>query len=258
MSKYNQITDLTAEIETNRSQVSTQCGELSTVHQDYVQLAVNKSFKMPKFKAKHFVGSAQITPYGAMRQFFLELKSRETALLDLEYQLEKIDLAIDEEQHALDIAENEFDKRRSQIEIKYMKGKRDGYLQNIRINREERQMYASMIEELNTEFKLPDGTSLIDAIKNPELEEELERDYWIKRLGKQAATDMIAYGRVGVGNIDALTMLDKEDQRESLKLASEVLVWNEKRMNTLLVEANQKYNQTDSSELASLLKLTKE
>ncbi len=258
MKKYNQITDLTSEIENNRQKVSTQCGELTDTQQKYVQMSVNKSFKMPNFKAKHFIGSAQITPYGAMRQFFLELKSRETSLLDLEYQLSKIELAIDEENYALENSENEFDKRRSEIEIRYMAGKRDGYLQNLKINREERKMYADMIENLNVEYQLPDGTKLIDALNDPEKEEELERDYWIKRLGKQAATDMIAYGRVGVGNIDALTMLDKEDQRESLQLASEVLVWNEKRMNTLLVEANEKYNQTDNAELASLLKLTKE
>lgn len=260
MKEYSQITDLTTEIENNRNQVATQCGELTDTQQQYVQMAVNKSFKMPNFKAKHFVGQAQITPYGAIRQFFLELKSRETSLLDLEYQLEKIELAIDEEKYALENAENEFDKRRSQIEIKYMNGKRDGYLQNLRINREERKMYANMIEQLNAEFKTPDGTTLIEALNDPTKEEELERDYWIKRLGKQAATDMIAYGRVGVGNVDALTMLEKEDQREALQLASDVLVWNENRMNKLLVEANTKYQSSEhtDSELAELLKLTKE
>ena len=259
--KYNQITDLTTEILENRQQVSTDCGELTDKEKEYVKLSTNKSFSMPKFKAKHFVGQGQITPYGAMKQYFIELRSRETSLLDIEYELAKIELRIDEETHALATAENTFDRRRSEIEIKYMSGKRDGYLQNLRINREERKMYVEMIDSLNDEHTLPDGLSLIDALQIPEKEEELERDYWIKRLGKQSATDMIAYGLVGVGNIDALTMMDKDDQREALKLASDVLVWNENRMSKLLSDSNLKFQHNtdgDEADLTQLLKLTKD
>ena len=72
---------------------------------------------------------------------------------------------------------------------------------------------------------------------------------------------MIAYGRVGVGNIDALTMMDKGDQREALKLASDVLVWNENRMSKLLSDSNLKFQHNtdgDEADLTQLLKLTKD
>jgi RNA-binding protein YhbY len=46
-----------------------------------------------------------------------------------------------------------------------------------------------------------------------------ERKYWIARMGKQAAIDVISYGRVGSGNMESISMMPEEDQLETLSLA---------------------------------------
>ena len=42
--------------------------------------------------------------------------------------------------------------------------------------------------------------------------EELEREYWIHRMAKQAGVDMVTTGRIGAGNLDSIAMMSPEDQ----------------------------------------------
>jgi len=48
---------------------------------------------------------------------------------------------------------------------------------------------------------------------------EEERKYWIARMGKQAALDLLASGRITVGNMDSIAMMSEEDQVQTLKVA---------------------------------------
>ena len=54
-----------------------------------------------------------------------------------------------------------------------------------------------------------------------EWNEEEERKYWIARLGKQAALDIVANGRIGIGNMDSIAMMKKDDQIATLDVASQ-------------------------------------
>jgi hypothetical protein len=50
-------------------------------------------------------------------------------------------------------------------------------------------------------------------------EEVYEAHYWTNRLAKQAATDLLFYGRVNSGNMDAILSMSPEQQTETLTLA---------------------------------------
>jgi len=235
--------------------------ELTDSQRELIAIGMNKSWRMPTFKARHFVGHANITPYGAMKQYFLELNSREELLVSQEYELEKNQLEIDKAEHNLKNTNDEFEIREIQIELKKARRVRTGMLRKLRNAREERLMYVHLIEELdNSEYgTLPDGTRLVEAVYDPVISEELERDYWIKRLGKQAAMDMIAYGRIGVGNMDSIVMMDKQTQRETLQTASDIAVTNEHRMNYIRDESNNRLkNGIDQLPVMQYLGLTKE
>ena len=54
-----------------------------------------------------------------------------------------------------------------------------------------------------------------------EWNEDEERKYWIARLGKQAALDIVANGRIGIGNMDSIAMMKKDDQIATLDVASQ-------------------------------------
>lgn len=46
-----------------------------------------------------------------------------------------------------------------------------------------------------------------------------ERKYWIARMGKQAAMDIVSYGRISSGNMDSIAMMEESDQISSLEIA---------------------------------------
>jgi hypothetical protein len=54
--------------------------------------------------------------------------------------------------------------------------------------------------------------SVADLETYKEHNEELEREYWIYRMAKQASVDMVTTGRIGAGNLDSIAMMSPKDQ----------------------------------------------
>ena len=85
----------------------------------------------------------------------------------------------------------------------------------------ERQHLLDLLDEFSQseEAIIPDGTGRTywDII-NTEEEDVHEEIYWTNRLAKQAATDMLFYGRIGTGNMDAILSMSPEQQAETLAL----------------------------------------
>ena len=63
---------------------------------------------------------------------------------------------------------------------------------------------------------VPDMLSL-ESFK--EQNPELEREYWITRMAKQAAMDLLTIGRISQGNMDSIVMMPLQDQEETVKTA---------------------------------------
>jgi len=56
---------------------------------------------------------------------------------------------------------------------------------------------------------------LEEFLNNP----EEERKYWIARMGKQAAMDLLSTGRISTGNMDSIAMMEESDQVHTLQVA---------------------------------------
>ena len=192
-----------------------------------VEFANDKvSYHQPKFKTEYFVGHSQLTPFKQMQQYFIELRVKQDAFLQSEFEGAKKELEVEIEEEKLKRAEEKGDK----LEVAYqkldllqirkdLKKHRDSNRQALK----EKDHLLQLIRELDAspEGTLPDGTKLLDVFGNEEKEEQLEKEYWTLRLAKQASTEMLAYGKVGTGNIDAIAMLPREMQEETLELATE-------------------------------------
>jgi hypothetical protein len=194
---------------------------LTDREKDLVKLSLNKEWTNPKFKLRWFVGQTQITPFAKFRQWLLEIKAKEESIENMEYELAKFDVEYDRYQRMRDNAIDDLDKRLAEIEmwntdrLRYTSKRRlqDWYL--------ERQHLIDLLTEFmaSDESKLPDGTgrSYMD-IMDTEEEDIYEAQYWTNRLAKQAACDMIFYGRINSGNMDAILSLGAEQQAETLAL----------------------------------------
>lgn len=48
-----------------------------------------------------------------------------------------------------------------------------------------------------------------------------EREYWISRMGKQAAMEMLSYGKIGTGNLESIMHMPHADQDKIIRGALE-------------------------------------
>ena len=222
-----------------------------------MQISESMSFALPKYKAYNFVGGAQITPYARLKQWLLELRGREDAVEHLEYTARKMELEIEMDKESKEFITDP--KRKEMVDLtiadklidlrKFKRNLKDAYI--------ERQGFIDLIKEyLNSEDAiLPDGTKLIDVFGNKELEEKYEHEYWTVRMAKQAMLDMISYGRIGTGNLDSILMMDPDQQKQVLTLASAYTISIDKNINQLMAQATTD-NFTIEESLKNQFKLT--
>lgn len=178
---------------------------------------------VPKFKLKHFVGGSLITPFHNLKQLFLELKIRQDSYLHIQWEIKRKELEEMVEREKLANCTNDIERQYIEIDllniVKDKKRHEDAQVGALK----EKDAILELIRELcdGPQGVLPDGTKLMDVFGNKELEEELERQHWVTRLAKQASMEMLAYGRIGTGNMDAIAMLEPKEMGECLQLTSQ-------------------------------------
>jgi len=204
-----------------------------------IDIAEKVSFALPKYKAENFVGGAQITPYAKLKQWLLELRGREDAVEHLEYVVRKQELQIEIEEESKQYLTDPKKKEMVDLNVADMKIDLRKFKRNLKDAYIERQGFVDLIKEFmdSDDAKLPDGTTLMDVIGKKELEDKYEREYWTVRMAKQAMLEMIAYGRVGTGNLDSILMMEPEQQRQVLALASSYTIATDMNLNRLMANA---------------------
>jgi predicted house-cleaning noncanonical NTP pyrophosphatase (MazG superfamily) len=222
-----------------------------------MQISESMSFALPKYKAYNFVGGAQITPYARLKQWLLELRGREDAVEHLEYTVKKAELEIQMDEESKEFITDP--KRKEMVDLTIADKRIDlrKFNRNLKDAYRERQGFIDLIKEYleSDDAILPDGTKLIDVFGNPDLEEKYEKDYWTVRMAKQAMLDMISYGRIGTGNLDSILMMDPEQQKQVLSLASSYTISIDKNINQLMTQATTNSFSIEES-LKNQLKLT--
>lgn len=221
--------------------LTTNTAFLTEEQRQLIAQSLNQKWVIPEFKVKNFIGNAQITPYAKIKQYLLELNTRESAVEAMEYEVQKIAFEIEIQQELKAETSSPAQKKLHDLEIVKLERVQRKSIVRLRDSYIERDMYLKLIEEFNNtpEAYTEDGRRLMDLIDIPEEAEKLERHYWTLRLAKQTALDMIAYGRAGVGNMEAVSMLETDQQYEVMQIACDYFVRNEMRTNSLLSNINE-------------------
>jgi predicted house-cleaning noncanonical NTP pyrophosphatase (MazG superfamily) len=207
--------------------------------EDLMRISESMSFALPKYKAYNFVGGAQITPYAKLKQWLLELRGREDAVEHLEYTVRKMELEIQMDEESKEFITDS--KRKEMVDLTIADKHIDlrKFKRNLKDAYREREGFIVLIKEFldSEDATLSDGTKLIEVFGNPELEEKYEHEYWTVRMAKQAMLDMISYGRIGTGNLDSILMMDPEQQKQVLSLASAYTVSIDRNISHLMTQA---------------------
>jgi hypothetical protein len=208
---------------------------LTNEHSEILNRSIGNDWSVPEYKLKHFVAGSHIHPLHKVRQYMMELNSRQENLEAFERDFKRMTLEIELAEEKKLVAQFEAEKKLFDLDIAEKKHKIMISKEKYKSACKDRDKIFKLIEEFNAspEGKDENGILYMDLMKDPEAFERIEKDYWEYRLAKQASLDMIAYGRIGVGNMEAILQLDPDSQNKSIAMAYELLIMNENRMTSI-------------------------
>jgi hypothetical protein len=172
---------------------------------DVLQIAeAQGGWSMSDFQSRYFVVNSQVTDYRRVRQALLEIETRLAAKKQIirDCKRSEVQLKIKERDYALE--SKDLEKELILLDIDQLQYDISVYTKKLRIVEEELDQFAKLIIEI-----VPNFTELE---KYKVHNDELEREYWIYRMAKQASVDMVTTGRIGAGNLDSIAMMAPEDQ----------------------------------------------
>jgi hypothetical protein len=172
---------------------------------------------MGDFQIKQFVVNAQMTPIKQLHQAAMEIEVREENL-----------------------RKGDFDDKKQRLKIEVMKKRRDRTtddLEQAELDLEIHQVEEKLIliarEKVRMQYELKSFYEIMDYFNDNfdiehmlSMKDTLEIDYWVKRLAKQAALDLVSTGRISNGNLSS--MMDMPDEifqislQETFKLTNQL------------------------------------
>ena len=182
--------------------------ELSDSEKSWIELSYKLEGGQTKYQNQNFVVGTQITPFKKVQQALLELQSRDNTRVELQYRLDKNAIDIKKLNRQLKLATDPLDKEMIEVEIEKAHYDRTIWEQKVAVCKREIANFTGQLEEM------------VDKSKGVEYyldtNEEEDKKYWISRMAKQAACDMISFGHVGTGNMDSIMNLPPDDQIQVL------------------------------------------
>jgi len=187
--------------------------------------SLNMSSNQSEYQNQFFVTASQLTPYRMLKQCMLEIESRHHSWYNIKNKMKRklIEIKIAKR----DLAEfgHQDQLRAELIKVDIEDMENDCRIWERKLMQAEDEMMG-FIKQART--IAGDDEELLNKAFTYDHEEE--RKYWVTRMAKQAAMDMVSYGRIGTGNMDSIAMMPEEDQ--ILTLAT-TLQYNERLMGGL-------------------------
>jgi hypothetical protein len=205
-------------------EVITISDELSAEDRSLVQNALNTTFLNPKYKLKNFVSMGKLTPYATIRQWLLELKTSEENLETMEYTFRKLNLQVEILELQIQRESDILQKKQLELDLEKIKYDLRANERRRKTHYVERKQYVDLITEYleGPEGKTPEGKTWLEVFGDSAEEDRWEEHYWTVRLARQASMDIVAYGRISAGNMEAINQMPAEQRNETLALSHEV------------------------------------
>ena len=205
----NIISSGTNEIHLSKSFVD----EFALTKKDFDVLSASMRFDsgMTRYQCEHFVADTQLTPWRKVRQALMELETRYHAYMENRNSLRKAEILRKRLNRDMPLLPDELDRELMQIDMEKNDYDIGIWKRKLRQSELELKYFLEVVEKY-----IDDEHDLEYYCTEHEHE---ERIYWIARMGKQAAMDIISYGRIGSGNMTSIMDMPEEDQVETLGIA---------------------------------------
>ena len=207
-------------------------------NEDIINFSLDFDYAYSHYQMGSYVVDGNITDWRKAKQCLIEIEHRTQSIEDrtfddkkklAEIQIKKEELESEEspaKRHLLEVEIEEF-------ELHVARNKR-------RINQiiQERERFMEQFKKF-----MPNKTAMLEMKDDIEGK---EREYWISRMGKQSAMEMLAMGKIQPGNLESIMHMPHADQEKILRGALEYtkqfetgVVSIEKDVEQKLVERNQ-------------------
>lgn len=163
------------------------------------------------FQARYFVVNSQISDYKRIHQAILEIEARVAAKKQIERNMKKSEIQKEIVLRDIEKEPDNLKKKLLQVDVEQIEYDLSVYNKKYRICLEELETFVTIVKTL------VHSKEELEQYKTPN--EEKERQYWILRMGKQAALDILSTGRIGQGNMDSIAMMPVIDQEKTISVA---------------------------------------
>tara|TARA_B100000902_G_scaffold126880_2_gene126326 strand:- start:4427 stop:5227 length:801 start_codon:yes stop_codon:yes gene_type:complete len=158
-----------------------------------------------------YVIHSQVTKDRQVKQCLMEIENRNHNLQKLDIEKRKHEVNLRKVTALYEAEEDPDEKELFQIELDSMALDFDVFKRRKITQEKEIQSFFQWL--------LDEGYTAEELEKRLEYDPEEERKYWISRMGKQAALDVVFQGRIGTGNLDSIAMMKETDQQAILEIA---------------------------------------
>ena len=195
--------------------------DLSEFEKNLIDWTDSQFFGQTEYQNKYFVVNSQVTPWRQMRQAVMEIQTRLNAVQKVTIQYKRTLNDIERTKSEMAEEENKFYKQDKEYELELLYIDLQVWDNKMRQSKQEIDGLLRIIKEKLG--KKPDEDydfeELKETVLNKEIEEKEEHKYWIARMAKQSALDLLTTGRLQAGNLDSMLMMSPEDQAAVTDLA---------------------------------------
>ena len=195
--------------------------DLTEFEKELIDWTDSQFFGQTEYQNKYFVVNSQVTPWRQMRQAVMEIQTRLNAVQKVTIQYKRTLNDIERTKSEMAEEENKFYKQDKEYELELLYIDLQVWDNKMRQSKQEIDGLLRIIKEKLG--KKPDDDydfeELKETVLNKEIEEKEEHKYWIARMAKQSALDLLTTGRLQAGNLDSMLMMSPEDQAAVTDLA---------------------------------------
>jgi len=171
---------------------------------DIIQIAHDWDYAYGEYQIENYVVNTGIVDYRKAKQCLVEIEQRQQSWEDVNFAIQKLEAEIEIKHEEL---AEETSPGRKKLLLAEIAEKENHQLRNARrLNGidVERQRFIDQFTKFVTTHD--DVQRLKDSASSE------ERKYWIARMGKQSAQEMLTYGKIQPGNLESIMQMPPEDQ----------------------------------------------
>jgi len=166
-----------------------------------------------QFQSESFVINSEVTDHRKIQQVSLEVRARMRALQQCQYDIKKAELKIKKFQRALAEETDDIEQELLELEIKNIEYDIKTTTVVMEQSHIELQTHLAILRKI-----APENT--LEVLKHyKDNWEEKEKEYWTKRIGKQAMMDLLMTGKIQSGNLDSLLGMPEDTRKAAIGYA---------------------------------------